>query len=120
MKAHEADLRVEVEKQLLEASDSASDEQQTLIAKQAATFAADMAGQGSECVADPGLRVLLRYAERLALEPASCNAGHAQELRDHGYSDPAIHDAAQVIAYFSYINRLADGLGVDLEPEMQD
>ena len=120
MKAHEADLRVEVEKQLSEAAGSASDEQATAMAKQAATFAADMAGQGSESVADPGLRVLLRYAERLALEPASCNEGHVQELRDQGYSDPAIHDAAQVIAYFSYINRLADGLGVDLEPEMQD
>jgi len=105
---------------LSEAASSPTDEQAEDMAKQAATFAADMAGQGSEAVADPGLRVLLRYAERLALEPASCNESHVQELRDHGYSDPAIHDAAQVIAYFSYINRLADGLGVDLEPEMHD
>ena len=35
-----------------------------------------------------------------------------------GLDDTAIHDAAQVIAYFNYINRVADGLGVDLEPEM--
>jgi hypothetical protein len=26
-----------------------------------------------------------------------------------------IHDAAAVIAYFAFVNRLADGLGVDLE-----
>jgi len=26
--------------------------------------------------------------------------------------------AAQIVAYFNYINRLADGLGVDLEPDM--
>jgi alkylhydroperoxidase family enzyme len=31
--------------------------------------------------------------------------------------DRAISDAAQVIAYFNYINRIADGLGVDAEPE---
>jgi uncharacterized protein YciW len=41
-----------------------------------------------------------------------------QALRDAGFSDRAIHDAAQVCAYFNYINRVADGLGVDLEPEM--
>ena len=40
-----------------------------------------------------------------------------EELRRCGYSDRAIHDAAQVTAYFNYINRIADGLGVDLEPE---
>jgi hypothetical protein len=39
-------------------------------------------------------------------------------LRGQGLSDRAINDAVQVIAYFNYINRVADGLGVDLEPEM--
>lgn len=37
-------------------------------------------------------------------------------LRAAGFDDTAIHDAAQVIAYFNYINRVADALGVDLEP----
>lgn len=36
-------------------------------------------------------------------------------LREQGFSDRAIHDAAQVIACFNYFNRMADGLG--LEPE---
>lgn len=39
-------------------------------------------------------------------------------LRSHGLSDCAIHDATQVIGYFNYINRIADGLHVDLEPGM--
>ncbi|MEM7309338.1 MAG: hypothetical protein AAF682_21830 [Planctomycetota bacterium] len=39
-------------------------------------------------------------------------------LRGHGLSDEAIHDAIQVIAYFNYINRVADAANVDLEPEM--
>ena len=37
------------------------------------------------------------------------------ELRRHSFDDRAIHDATQVIAYFNYINRVADALGV--EPE---
>ena len=38
-----------------------------------------------------------------------------QTLRDAGWDDRAIHDATQVIGFFNYINRVADGLGV--EPE---
>jgi len=39
-------------------------------------------------------------------------------LRACRLSDRAVNDAVQVIAFFNYINRVADGLGVDLEPEM--
>jgi alkylhydroperoxidase family enzyme len=37
------------------------------------------------------------------------------KLREHGFSDAAIHDAAQIIGYFNYINRVADSLGIDYE-----
>ncbi len=36
-------------------------------------------------------------------------------LRKQGFDDTAIHDATQVIAYFNYINRIADGMGVEHE-----
>ena len=39
-------------------------------------------------------------------------------LRTAGFNDEAIHDAVQVISYFNYINRIADGLGVDPESFM--
>ena len=39
-------------------------------------------------------------------------------LRNQGHSEEAIHDAAQVISYFNYINRIADALGVDPEEFM--
>ena len=38
-------------------------------------------------------------------------------LRACGLDDDAVHDAIQVIAYFNYINRVADAVGVDDEPE---
>jgi alkylhydroperoxidase family enzyme len=40
------------------------------------------------------------------------------ELRAQGLDDVAIHDAIQVISYFNYINRIADAVHVELEPEM--
>jgi alkylhydroperoxidase family enzyme len=41
-----------------------------------------------------------------------------ETLRKHGLSDRDILDAVEVIAYFNYINRVADALGIDPEPEM--
>ena len=35
-----------------------------------------------------------------------------QRLRDVGLEDRAIHDLVQVISYFNYITRVAEGLGV--------
>ena len=63
-------------------------------------------------------RALCDYAIRLTRTPEKMGQGDVDALRALGLSDRAINDAVQVIAYFNYINRVADGLGVDLEPEM--
>jgi uncharacterized peroxidase-related enzyme len=67
----------------------------------------------------PADAALCAYAEKATRAPARCNAADIAELRTHGFDDVAINDAVQVIAYFNYINRVADCLGVDLEPEMK-
>lgn len=41
-----------------------------------------------------------------------------QHLRQQGLQDEQITIATQVISYFNYINRIADGLGVDPEQWM--
>ncbi len=61
---------------------------------------------------------LCAWAEKLTLTPAECGSTDVEGLRGHGFSDAEISHAAQVIGYFNYINRIADGLGVDLESEM--
>lgn len=61
---------------------------------------------------------MLDYAALLTREPAAVTAADVERLRRHGLDDAAIHDVAQVTALFNYYNRLADGLGIDLEPEM--
>ena len=38
-----------------------------------------------------------------------------QELRDAGFSNAGILDIVHVTGYYAYVNRLADGLGVELE-----
>ena len=58
---------------------------------------------------------LCRYAEKLTLRQGETGLEDVEELRSHGFDDRAIHDATQVVGYFNYITRVADGLGV--EPE---
>ena len=60
-------------------------------------------------------QALCRYAELLTHKDAEVEQGSVDELRGYGFDDRAIHDATQVVAYFNYITRVADGLGV--EPE---
>ena len=38
-----------------------------------------------------------------------------QELRDAGFSNTGILDIVHVTGYYAYVNRLAHGLGVELE-----
>jgi len=52
--------------------------------------------------------------------PAGIQPRDLAALRAHGLSDRDIVDAVQIVSYFNYINRLADALGVDPEPEMQE
>lgn len=61
---------------------------------------------------------MLEYAERLTRAPSSMSAADIAELRRHGFDDRDIHDIVQVAAYFNYINRVADGLGVAPEAFM--
>lgn len=60
-------------------------------------------------------RALCAFADKLTREVTTMTAADLDELRGHGLDDAAIHDAAQVISYFNYINRVAESLGVDLE-----
>ncbi len=62
-------------------------------------------------------RAMLNYALALTRDPAAMTREHLQPLREAGLSDAEILDANQVTAYFAYVNRLVDGLGVELEDE---
>jgi alkylhydroperoxidase family enzyme len=58
---------------------------------------------------------LLKYADKLTRAPSTIDAGDIARLRAAGFDDRAIHDACAIVAYFAFVNRTADGLGVELE-----
>lgn len=64
-------------------------------------------------------KALCEWAEKLTLSPAQCNRADVEALREAGWSNEEVVGAAQIIGFFNHLNRLADGLGIDLEPEME-
>lgn len=62
-------------------------------------------------------RVMLRYADRLTTDPAGMDETEVDALRDAGLSDAEILNLASVVSYFSFANRIAVGLGVEVTDE---
>ena len=65
-------------------------------------------------------QALCRYALKLTRTPAAITAHDVAALRDVGFDDRGIHDICAVVAYYNFVNRIADGLGVELEPESSE
>jgi uncharacterized peroxidase-related enzyme len=68
----------------------------------------------------PRQNALCKFAEFVTRTPAAVRSQDLETLRLHGLKDRDILDAVEVIGYFNYINRVADALGIDPEPEMQE
>ncbi len=64
-------------------------------------------------------RAMLAYVDKLTRTPAAVTAGDVEALRQAGFSAAAVLDICQVAAYYAFVNRLASGLGVELEPDPQ-
>ncbi len=58
---------------------------------------------------------MLTYVRKLTLTPSQVTIDDINRLHDVGFDDRAIHDICAITAYFAFVNRIADGLGVDLE-----
>lgn len=58
---------------------------------------------------------MLDYAAKLTRTPAEIGVDDIAALRAAGFDDRAIHDICAITAYFAFVNRIADGLGVELE-----
>lgn len=63
----------------------------------------------------PDDRVMLDYAAKLTLTPWEMEEADVERLRTAGFNDTAILDLVQITGYYAFVNRLADGLGVELE-----
>ena len=68
----------------------------------------------------PRERALLDYAAKLTRTPGTMRESDLEPLRSAAISDRDILDANLVAAYYAYVNRIADGLGVRLEAHVAE
>lgn len=64
-------------------------------------------------------KALVDYSVALTKTPEKGVAKKVDALRKSGLKDEEILQAAQIVGYFNFANRLAIGLGVDLEAESE-
>ena len=65
----------------------------------------------------PRERALCDFAVKLTHLAAEVEQADIDRLRVEGLDDAAISDAIQVISYFNYVTRVADGVGIESEPD---
>ena len=63
---------------------------------------------------------MLRYVDKLTRTPAAMTEDDVNALRAAGFSDADVLGIVEVAAYYAYVNRIADGLGVQVEPWFED
>ena len=63
---------------------------------------------------------MLRYAVKLTKTPGEMTEDDVDTLRETGFSDRDILQIVEVVAYYAYANRIADGLGIRLEEDSSE
>ena len=61
--------------------------------------------------------LMLDYVRRLSASPPAVESGDLDRLREVGWSDTDLLHIVEVASYYAYVNRIADGLGVEVEGE---
>jgi uncharacterized peroxidase-related enzyme len=62
-------------------------------------------------------RALCTVAEKLSATPARMIEADWQPLRDLGFADQALLEVGHIVGIFNYLTRLADGFGLQLDPQ---
>ena len=63
---------------------------------------------------DGQTRAILDYAAKLTLTPAAMEESDVDHLRSIGLTDEQVLSTVAIACVFNFMNRLADGLGVEI------
>ena len=62
-------------------------------------------------------RALCELAEKLSASPTRMVESDWEPLRSLGFDDRACLEVAHIVGLFNYLTRLADGLGLQVDPQ---
>ena len=63
---------------------------------------------------------IVEFVEKLTREPSEMSEGDVHKLRQVGLEDKQILSVVLITSMFAFMNRLADGLGVEIEDHKGD
>ena len=63
---------------------------------------------------------IVEFVEKLTREPSEMTEGDVQKLRQVELEDKQILSVVLIASMFAFMNRLADGLGVEIEDQKGD
>jgi uncharacterized peroxidase-related enzyme len=68
---------------------------------------------------EPQDKAMIDFTLNLTREPSTIKREDLDALRRRGFADDQIVDIVLITCTFNFMDRLADGLGVELDPHMQ-
>lgn len=63
---------------------------------------------------------MLSFARKLNAAPGHIRQEDVGQLQSAGFTEQNIFDVVAIVAHFNFMNRIADGLGVEPEPEAEE
>lgn len=67
---------------------------------------------------DDKMKPVLKYVTKLTREPAKIVKADADAVLEAGWSEQALYHAVSVCALFNFMNRIVEGMGVKVNPDM--
>ncbi len=68
---------------------------------------------------EPQEKAMIDFALKLTREPSAVKREDLDALKQRGFSEEQVIDIVLITCTFNFMDRLADGLGVELDPQMQ-
>ena len=64
---------------------------------------------------DEATKAILEFAVKVTKAASTVTPADLEQLRSYGLTDEALFAIVEVVGFFSYINRIADAFGVELD-----
>jgi uncharacterized peroxidase-related enzyme len=68
---------------------------------------------------EPQDKAMIDFALKLTREPWKVKREDVEFLQQYGFSEAQVVDIVLITCTFNFMDRLADGLGIELDPQMQ-
>ena len=68
---------------------------------------------------EPQDKAMIDFALKLTRAPSTVKKEDGEFLQQYGFSEEQVVDSVLITCTFNFMDRLADGLGVELDPQMQ-